>query len=122
MNSHAEPHHDFRPLIDALLARLSVERRNDGSLGRTHSEDARSAPILFTGKPKMSDYVQNGSPVKGANIIEEPKSDLKTAAASSKRSTESSASGVRTWAWGRAQGPYDWMDAHTPSGDLTSWR
>ncbi|SAL13016.1 hypothetical protein AWB68_00154 [Caballeronia choica] len=69
----------------------------------------------------MSDYVQNGSPVKGANTIE-AKADLKAESVSRKRATESTASGVRTWAWGRVHGPYDWMDAHTPSGDLTSWR
>lgn len=69
----------------------------------------------------MSDHVRNGSPAKGAIPIE-PKSDLIADPISCKRSTESSATAVRTWAWGRAHGPYDWMDAHTPCGDLTSWR
>lgn len=69
----------------------------------------------------MSDYVQNGSPAKGAITIE-PKSDLNADAVSSKRSKDSPASAARTWAWGKTHEPYDWMDAHTPSSDLTSWR
>jgi len=34
----------------------------------------------------------------------------------------SPATPVRTWAWGCTREPYDWMDGHTPSGALDSWR
>jgi hypothetical protein len=35
---------------------------------------------------------------------------------------ETAPSAPRSWAWGRTHEPYDWMDAHTPSSDLDSWR
>lgn len=34
----------------------------------------------------------------------------------------SKAKETRTWAWGRTHEPYDWMDAHTPSDDLSPWQ
>jgi len=65
----------------------------------------------------MSSYAPTASTAHGPIAVES-----KTAAVTSKRSKESSASAVRTWAWGKAREPYDWMDAHTPCDDLDSWR
>ncbi|WP_143328152.1 hypothetical protein [Caballeronia pedi] len=64
----------------------------------------------------MSDHVQTASSTQVATIVEQKDSNT------SRRARETSASAARTWAWGRTREPYDWMDAHTPSGDLKSWR
>jgi hypothetical protein len=69
----------------------------------------------------MSDYIRNGSPAKGA-MNTEPNLGPDANPVPRERSTETPASATRTWAWGRPQKPYDWMDAHTPCGDLSAWR
>jgi hypothetical protein len=63
----------------------------------------------------MSSYVHSNASADNAKTIEHrPDRDAGR--------RESSASAVRTWAWARTSGVYDWMDAHTPCDDLDSWR
>jgi hypothetical protein len=66
----------------------------------------------------MPDCLHTASPTETADTVDtvESKRDPQT-----KRPTDASSAASRTFAWGKPYGPYDWMDAHTPCDDLSSW-
>ena len=63
----------------------------------------------------MSDDVRTASPAQSADTPESKPEPI------TNRQDESTSSATRIWAWGRTHEPYDWMDAHTPCDNLSSW-